>query len=243
MQSPGRATPTPSDDAVMSIWPLNTRALAQAGDVGGVPGDVAAQFRGVAQRGQGRPGLLVDAEGLEDLVGVAAVLGVDPGQAGVGRVGRGVTGQVVLDPVLAPQVDRAVEQLRLVLLAPAQQCRRRAGVRAATADVELAGDGPVGVPAVDDLAGPAVRPQDRGAPRLAVAVDQPAAVALAGGADAEDLVRADGAVDQGVADRLGRGDPHLLHVLLGQVRLRVGDRLEVRELGLAHCPAGRRSRP
>ena len=24
MQSPGRATPTPSDDAVMSIWPLNT---------------------------------------------------------------------------------------------------------------------------------------------------------------------------------------------------------------------------
>jgi hypothetical protein len=27
------------------------------------------------------------------------------------------------------------------------------------------------------------------------------------------------------------------------VRLRVGDRLEVRELGLAHCPAGRRSRP
>ena len=24
MQSPGRATPTPSDEAVMSIWPLNT---------------------------------------------------------------------------------------------------------------------------------------------------------------------------------------------------------------------------
>ena len=24
MQSPGRATPTPSDDAVMSIWPLKT---------------------------------------------------------------------------------------------------------------------------------------------------------------------------------------------------------------------------
>ena len=59
----------------------------------------------------------------------------------------------------------------------------------------------------------------RRAPRLAVAVDQPAAVTLAGGADAEDLVRADGAVDQRLADRLGRGDPHLLHVLLGQVRL------------------------
>ena len=150
---------------------------------------------------------------------------VDAGQAGVRRVGRRVAGEVVLDPVLAPQVDRAaVEDLRLVLLPPAQQRRRGAGVRAAAADVELAGDGPVGVPAVDDVAGAAVGPQQGGPfglPSSSMSqLPSPCPVAR----HAEDLLGADGAAHERLADRLGRGDPDLVHVLFGQVRLRVGDR-------------------
>jgi hypothetical protein len=138
-------------------------------------------------------------------------------QGFVGVIRCDAVGELVEDPVFAVENDvGAIERVWFVLSQPRQLARLRTGVDSGAAACESFLCGAVAVPALNLFGGASVAPENALAHGVALGIDHPCAVAVAGDADACPLLRCN--LRSNSADACADVLPNLNRILFGRVR-------------------------